>query len=65
MLKRSPKGFEEDNPAIHFLRMKGFYTQKKLTDQEILEGQTLKKVIDSFILSKPLVDFLNKAIEFE
>lgn len=65
MLKRSPKGFEEDNPAIDFLKMKGFYTQKNLTDKEIQEEQTLKTVIDSFIASKPLVDFLNKAIEFE
>lgn len=63
MLKRSPKGFEEENPAIEFLRMKGFYTQKNLTDKELQEEQTLEKIMDGFISSKPLIGFLNRAIE--
>lgn len=30
-LKKTPKGYETDNPAIEFLKMKGYYTQHDLT----------------------------------
>lgn len=62
-LVRSPKGFEDDNPAISFLKMKGFYTQKTLSDTEIQSHQIFDTIIDDFKSVKPLVDFLNMAIE--
>lgn len=60
---RSPKGFEDDNPAIEFLKMKGFYTQETISDKEIQSNQILEKITDYFKSVKPLVDFLNMAIE--
>jgi len=65
MLKNIPRGFEDENPAKTFLRMKGFYTQKNLTDKELQEKETLEKIVDCFISSKPLIDFLNRAIAFD
>ena len=62
-LFRSPKGFEDDNPAIEFLKMKGFYTQETITDKEMQSGLILEKIVDYFKTVKPLVDFLNVAIE--
>lgn len=62
-LMRSPKGFEDDDPAIEFLKMKGFYTQEALTDTEIQSNLILNKIVDYFKTVKPLVDFLNVAIE--
>lgn len=44
---------------------KRFYTQKELTDKEMQEEQILEKIIDCFVSSKPLIDFLNRAIENE
>ncbi len=62
-LVRSPKGFEDENPAIEFLKMKGFYTQESISDKEIQSSLILEKIIDYFKSVKPLVDFLNLAIE--
>jgi len=64
VLTRTPKEFDEANPASEFLRMKGFYTKEKLTDKEMTSNDTFVKIIDFFKMTKPLVDFLNRAIEF-
>ena len=63
VLSRTPKEFDEENKASEFLKMKGFYTMEKLTDKEIISEDKLKKIISYFKTTKPLVDFLNKAIE--
>lgn len=62
-LVRSPKGFEDDNPAIEFLKMKGFFTQEPISDKEIQSNQILEKIVDYFVTVKPMVDYLNVAIE--
>lgn len=63
VLSRVPKEFDEGNRASDFLKMKGFYTMKKLTDKEIISNETIKKINSCFETAKPLVDFLNRAIE--
>lgn len=62
-LVRSPKEFEDDNPAIEFLKMKGFYTQENISDKEMQSNLILEKIVAYFKSVKPLVDFLNLAIE--
>jgi len=63
VLSRTPKEFDESNKASEFLRMKGFYTKEKLTDKEIISIDTFDKINSYFKTTKPLVDFLNQAIE--
>ena len=63
VLSRTPKKFDESNKASEFLRMKGFYTKEKLTDKEIISIDTFDKINSYFKTTKPLVDFLNRAIE--
>jgi len=63
VLRRTPKEFDEENKASEFLKMKGFYTMEKLTDKEIMSDDTFKKINTYFKTTKPLIDFLNKAIE--
>jgi len=65
VLSRPPKGFDEANQASEFLKMKGFYTTEKLTDKEMISDDTFVKITDYFKMTKPLVDFLNRAIEFD
>ena len=65
VLTRTPKEFGESNKASEFLRMKGFYTMEKLTDKEIISANTFDKINSYFKTAKPLVDFLNRAIENE
>jgi len=63
VLTRTPKEFNEASQASEFLRMKGFYTMEKLSDKEIVSKDTLDKINSYFKTTKPLVDFLNRAIE--
>jgi len=63
VLTRMPKEFDEASQASEFLRMKGFYTMEKLSDEEIVSKDTFDKINSYLKTTKPLVDFLNRAIE--
>jgi len=65
VLGRVPKEFEEANRASGFLRMKGFYTTEKITDKDVTLSDAFSKITSCFETAKPLVDFLNRAIENE
>jgi len=62
-LKRAPKGYEEDNEAIEYLKLKGFTVFKKISDAEITSKELAKTITDLSVTVKPLVDFLNNAVE--
>ena len=63
VVTKIPKEFNEPNPAAEYLKMKGFFTMEKITDEEIISNDTFEKVKLCFNATKPLVDFLNRAIE--
>lgn len=60
-LVRPPKGYEADNPAIDFLKHKGFIAEHKVSDKEICDPGFMKTFIKSAQTMKPLLDFLNEA----
>jgi uncharacterized protein (TIGR02453 family) len=62
-LSRPPKGYEKENPAIEFLKYKGFYTQQFLSDLDLSYKRIEEKIVGQFKAVKPLVAFLNRAIE--
>lgn len=62
-LVRPPKGYEAENPAIEILKLKNFVVLAPLDDEAILDKNLVKKVITHFETLKPLVDFLNRAID--
>lgn len=62
-LTRPPKGYEAENPAIELLKLKSFIVMKQVKDKELTDKQLANKVVDHFETMKPLVDFLNKAID--
>lgn len=62
-LSRPPKGFDNDNPAIEWLKFKGYFTQKNLSDTELINEDLITHVDDAYRKVKPLVDFINKSIE--
>ncbi|HUZ60233.1 MAG TPA: DUF2461 domain-containing protein [Hanamia sp.] len=63
MLVNIPKGYDKDNPASNFLRMKSFIATKNMTDAEILSIDLTKEVIQSFKALMPLIKFINRAFE--
>ena len=62
-LKRPPKGYEETNEAIEFLKLKGFTVFKKFTNDELTSKDFIKTITELSVTVKPLVDFLNAATE--
>lgn len=62
-LIRPPKGYEKDNPALEYLKLKNFIVMTRIEDNELLEKDLIPKVISHFKVMKPLVDFLNRAID--
>jgi uncharacterized protein (TIGR02453 family) len=62
-LSRPPKGFDETNPAIKYLKMKGYFTMNQITDEAIQLKTAAKKILQNFETTKPLIDFLNRALQ--
>ncbi|MEO6723168.1 MAG: DUF2461 domain-containing protein [Ferruginibacter sp.] len=62
-LVRPPKGYDENNPALAFLKMKGFIVTREFSDAELQDKNAVKKVTQSFEAMKPMIDFLNRAVE--
>ncbi len=58
-----PKGYEKENPAAEFLRMKSFVATKNISDTDILNKNLDKEIIESFKALMPLVKFINRAFE--
>ncbi|MEO7524330.1 MAG: DUF2461 domain-containing protein [Ferruginibacter sp.] len=63
ILVRSPKGYEDDNPAIQFLKLKSFVIRHPFLDEEVLDKRFVKNVVKVFEAAYPVVSFLNSAME--
>ena len=61
-LTRVPKGYETDNPAADYLKLKSYIAFTTLTDKEATSKDLLKKTTEAFEALQPLVIFLNRAI---
>jgi uncharacterized protein (TIGR02453 family) len=62
-LIRPPKGYNENNPAIEYLKMKGFIVIRSFTDTKLQEKNIIKEILKTFEAMKPMISFLNAAIE--
>ena len=62
-LVRPPKGYDENNPAISYLKMKHFIVSKPFTDAELQSKTLVKDMAKVFETMKPMIDFLNRAVE--
>lgn len=62
-LKTLPQGYSADNPAIGYLKMKSFTAGHNFDDQEVTNANFVKKCMDAFTTLRPLVDFLNRAMD--
>ena len=62
VLVRPPKGYNEDNPAIEYLKLKSFIVSKPFTETEIQSKTFVKDVAKTFLAMKPMIDFLNTSL---
>lgn len=61
-LSREPKGYEKDNPAIEYIKLKSWVATTPLTDADLTEKGLVKKITVAFETLQPLILFLNRAL---
>ncbi|HTE27324.1 DUF2461 domain-containing protein [Flavitalea sp.] len=61
-LKKIPHGFEADNPAAPYIKLKSWLAMKPLTDVEMTSADLTKKVLAAFETLQPFIYFINRAL---
>jgi uncharacterized protein (DUF2461 family) len=62
-LVREPKGYEKDNPAIEYIKLKSWIAIAPIADKELTEKQLVKTIAKAFEALQPMIVFLNRALE--
>lgn len=62
LLRRVPKGYEPDNPAADYLKLKSFVAISFLTDADLTSKDLVKKTVTAFEALQPLIYFINEAV---
>ncbi len=62
-LKRAPKGYEETNPSVAYLKLKSFIVRRGIHNIELTRPGITKQIIHDFKTLKPVIDFLNRALD--
>ena len=62
-LVRPPKGYDEDNPAINYIKLKSFTCTKSLSDKDVLATDLIKKSMIDYKIVSPFVKFINQALD--
>jgi uncharacterized protein (TIGR02453 family) len=63
VLKKAPKDFDPNHPAIEFLKLKSFTASHKIDDSIFTKPDFSKKIAQKLIALKPLNDFLSRSLE--
>ena len=61
-LSTMPKGYEKDNPAADYLRLKSFIAETKVGDEELVKGSLHKRTVSAFEALQPLLTFSNRTL---
>jgi uncharacterized protein (DUF2461 family) len=58
-----PKGYEPDNAAAEYLKLKNYVALAPITATELNSKEIVKKVIACLETLQPLVYFINEAVK--
>lgn len=62
VLTRVPKGYEPNNPAAEYLKLKSFVALVTLKDSDLVSKDLVKKTATAFDALQPLIEFINESI---
>lgn len=62
LLVRVPKGYEADNPAADYLKLKSFVAISFFTDVDLTSKDLVKKTVAAFEALQPLIEFINHSL---
>ena len=60
-LKKLPKDYAAENPAIEYLKLKSFVVTHNIKDAQLTAGNLAKTVVHAFATMQPFIDFLGRA----
>ena len=63
LLRRVPKGYEPDNSAADYLKLKSFVAISFFSDADLTSKDLVKKTVAAFEALQPLIKFINNGIE--
>ncbi|HET9824992.1 MAG TPA: DUF2461 domain-containing protein, partial [Chitinophagaceae bacterium] len=61
-LSKVPQGFERDNPAAEYLKLKSWLVLADITDSTLTSKELLPKTVEAFSVLQPLIKFLNRPL---
>lgn len=62
-LKKVPKGYEDNNAAIKYLKLKSWIVSASVANKDLLAKELAANAVNTFKTMKPFIDFLNAAID--
>jgi uncharacterized protein (TIGR02453 family) len=62
-LVNAPKGYEKDNPAVPYLKLKCLIAETEIGDDELTKATLHRKVINVFKTIQPLLNFINRSLD--
>jgi uncharacterized protein (TIGR02453 family) len=62
-LSRMPKGYEEDNPASDYLKLKSLIAETTIADEDLTRSTLHKKTVAAFEALQPLLNFVNRSLD--
>ena len=62
LLSRVPKGYEADNPAADYLKLKSFVAISFFSDADLTSKDLVKKTVVTLEALQPLIDFINESL---
>ena len=63
ILSRVPKGYEADNPAADYLRLKSYIAMIDVKDTDLTSKNLVKKTVSAFEALQPVIEFINNSVE--
>jgi uncharacterized protein (TIGR02453 family) len=63
VLTRVPKGYDADNPAAEYLKMKSFVALATIKDAELTSKDLAKKTVAAFEALQPVIEFINHSLD--
>jgi uncharacterized protein (TIGR02453 family) len=61
-LSRVPKGYEADNAAAEYLRLKSYVAMVHFSDADLTSKDLVKKAAAAFDALQPVIEFINEAM---
>jgi uncharacterized protein (DUF2461 family) len=63
MLSRVPKGYEPDNLAAEYLKLKSYIAMIKIKEADLTSKDLVNKTVITFEALQPLIEFINNSME--